>query len=138
MKTIDEINEALFDLISQCKQSPMTTKAQQIIMGAVAELEQRRSDYIETIKEGMERAREEGRIPGVPPLGKERDDSGMLIDVKEEKEVIREIKLLRLKDFTYREIAKELNSRNIQTKQQKKWWASTIWNIIKRENIYYS
>ncbi len=63
------------------------------------------------------------------PYGKDRDGD-MLTDNEQEQSVIRQMRELRDNGFSLRGIAEHLNSNGIESKQGKRWYASSVGYIL--------
>ena len=59
---------------------------------------------------------------------------GRLVENKSEKDIIKYIKNLRSRGFSWNKISDRLNEKGIRTKKGKKWYSSTCYNMIKNES----
>ncbi len=106
------------------------------IMASMAQDEIRRLS--ERVKFGMNRAIERGEILGNDMLYgyKKNKDTGVLIIIEEEAEIVRKIyELYAVDELSLSKVAKTLNNEGLRTYQNKKWCVSTISRMI--ENPKY-
>lgn len=99
------------------------------IMASMAQDEIRRLS--ERVKFGMHRAQENGELLGNNMLYGYQKKNKRLIIIKEEAKVIKSIfNMYVIDDLSLSKISKELNDKNIKTKQNKKWNTTQISRII--------
>ena len=100
------------------------------MMAGFAELE--RNLTAERTAEALQHKKENGEAYSGTPYGFNRKGNKLVVNEQEIKTVTL-IKELREKGETLQGIAEELNSRGVETKQSKKWYASTVSNILKND-----
>ena len=87
-------------------------------------------DRIQDVKRNKKRR---GEVYGKEMFGFDNVD-GRLVENKNEKDIIKYIKNLRRRGFSWNKISERLNEKGIKTKKGKKWYSSTCYNMIKNES----
>lgn len=101
------------------------------LQAAFAEFERHR--IAERIRENKASRKANGRTYAVAQFGKENEE-GLVVDSDAEKVLIDEMVRLYLNGLSYNLIAKQLNAKEVPTKQYgKQWYRSTVRGIVQRE-----
>jgi DNA invertase Pin-like site-specific DNA recombinase len=86
----------------------------------------------ERTKGALAYKREQGQPTSHPPLGfRPNGKRHSMIPVPEELETVRSILHDWRRGRTYRAIAARLNAEGVSTKQKRRWYASTVWNVVR-------
>lgn len=105
--------------------------AGKLAFGIQVQVAQYERDVIsERTKAVLQWKKKNGQDLGTAPLGFEMKDK-KFYEVAAELQVVREIKRLRRKHFTFRAIARQLNEEGIATKQGKRWHPGTVHKIVR-------
>jgi hypothetical protein len=72
------------------------------------------------------------RISGLIPFGFDEDGSGNLIVNAGEQAVVKSMKAMRSRGWSYHKIADKLNEDRIKSKAGKRWYAASVRGILRR------
>jgi len=101
------------------------------ILGSVAQWE--REIIAERTEDALQHKKANRKIYGAIPLGFDLGEDGKLIENKQELRIVRKIKDLRQRGISLGNIAGRLNSDNIPTKKNRKWYAGTVKYILEND-----
>jgi DNA invertase Pin-like site-specific DNA recombinase len=105
------------------------------LFGGLAQME--RELIGERTRGALAYKREQGQPTSHPPLGfRPNGKRHRMIPVPDELETVRLILDDWRRGRSYRVIAERLNVHGVPTKQNRRWYASTVWNVVRRRNWY--
>ncbi len=130
----ERLDKSSADLVSLSERIDTTTAAGKMMFRMLAVLAEFERDQIsERTTTAMKFKAARGERVGKVPFGFDLDSDGVtLVKNSMEQEVIQIIRELREKNRSLRDIATELNQRQVPTKEGKPWTHSTIQRIVNR------
>lgn len=87
-------------------------------------------DRIQDVKRNKKRR---GEVYGKEMYGFDNVD-GRLVENKIEKDTIKYVKNLRSRGFSWNKISERLNDKGIKSKNNKKWYGSSVYNMMRNES----
>ena len=84
----------------------------------------------ERIKDIKRNKKEHGEVYGRMMYGFD-NEMGKMVENKEEKRIIRRVKNLRSRGWSWRKISNRLNDEGIKSKEDKIWYDGSLYNMMK-------
>ena len=129
----DTLQNRKADLVSLSEQFDTTTAAGKLMFGMLALLaEFERGLVSERTKMALTQKKANREVYSPIPFGY-REIEGRLVEVRRESKVVADILSRREAGQSYGSIADQLNSEGVPTKQGKRWYASTVHYLVKRQ-----
>lgn len=140
---IDRLGRSAIDILQNAEAFPAlhildlqvdtTTPVGKLILRVMASFAEMERDMIaERVRDGVAKARENGKRIGQPPYGYRVDDNGVMERDPDQWTVVEHIVNLRQNSWTYERIADSLNAEGVETKQSARWKPVSVQRVCLR------